>query len=60
MGHPDLIFRDGQLVLDPFMGNGTTAVVAKGTYRHFLGFETNKSMKEVIKSNLEKHIDANI
>ena len=48
----DFTSRPGSLVLDPFMGNGTTAVVAKGTYRHFLGFETNKSMKEVIKSNL--------
>jgi site-specific DNA-methyltransferase (adenine-specific) len=44
--------RPGALVLDPFMGNGTTAVAAKGTFRHFLGFEKNPAMKEVIDMNL--------
>ncbi len=29
----------GDLVLDPFMGSGTTAVAALKTYRRFLGFE---------------------
>ena len=29
----------GALVFDPFMGSGTTAVVAKKLNRHFLGFE---------------------
>ncbi|MCZ6655524.1 MAG: site-specific DNA-methyltransferase [Planctomycetota bacterium] len=31
----------GGLVLDPFMGSGTTAVVAKKFGRNFLGFEIN-------------------
>jgi DNA modification methylase len=31
----------GGLVLDPFMGSGTTAVVAKQLGRHYLGFEVN-------------------
>jgi site-specific DNA-methyltransferase (adenine-specific) len=48
----DYTTRPGDIVLDPFMGNGTTAVVAKGSFRHFLGFELNKSMKEVIEKNL--------
>ena len=48
----DFASRPGSLILDPFMGNGTTAVVAKGTYRHYLGFESNQAMKEVIESNL--------
>ena len=29
----------GGLVLDPFMGSGTTAVVAKRLCRNFIGFE---------------------
>ncbi len=44
--------RPGSLILDPFMGNGTTAVAAKGTFRHYLGFEVNKSMDAVIETNL--------
>lgn len=48
----DFTSRPGSLVLDPFMGNGTTAVVAKATYRHYLGFEINTSMREVIEINL--------
>lgn len=31
----------GELVLDPFMGSGTTAVACLETGRKFLGFETN-------------------
>jgi site-specific DNA-methyltransferase (adenine-specific) len=31
--------REGDLVLDPFMGSGTTASVAQKLGRHFLGFE---------------------
>ena len=32
----------GDLVLDPFSGSGTTAVVCKKTNRNFIGFELNK------------------
>ncbi len=31
--------REGDLVLDPFMGSGTTAYMAQKLGRHFLGFE---------------------
>lgn len=31
----------GDLILDPFMGSGTTAVAALRTGRHFAGFDTN-------------------
>lgn len=31
---------EGQLVLDPFMGSGTTAVACQNKGRHFMGFET--------------------
>lgn len=48
----DFSSRPGDLVFDPFMGNGTTAVVAKGSYRHYLGYEINKNLKETIEKNL--------
>lgn len=33
--------QSGDLVLDPFMGSGTTAVAAKVTGRDYVGFDTN-------------------
>ncbi len=44
----------GDLVLDPFMGSGTTAVCAKGNYRYFIGFEINKNMEDIINIRLSK------
>jgi DNA modification methylase len=37
----DLYTYKGDLVLDPFMGSGTTAVAAVRTERHFVGYETD-------------------
>lgn len=37
----------GGVVLDPFMGAGTTGVVAKKLNRHFIGFELNNSYIEI-------------
>lgn len=34
-----LTTKEGQTVLDPFMGSGTTAVAASRLKRHFIGFE---------------------
>ncbi|MHA1770826.1 MAG: DNA-methyltransferase [Candidatus Thorarchaeota archaeon] len=50
----DYSSRPGDLVFDPFMGNGTTAVAAKGSYRHFLGFELNPQLREIIDSAVLK------
>lgn len=43
---------EGGVVLDPFMGAGTTAVVAKKLGRHFIGFEANKSYIDIAKKRL--------
>ncbi len=48
----DFSSKPGDLVLDPFMGNGTTAVASLMNFRHFFGFEINESLKPVIESNL--------
>ncbi|MFQ3582576.1 MAG: site-specific DNA-methyltransferase [Chloracidobacterium sp.] len=37
----ELLTRPGDVVLDPFLGAGTTAVVAKKHDRRYLGFEIN-------------------
>lgn len=44
--------RPGDLIFDPFMGNGTTAVCAKANFRHYLGFEINKNLQKIIHSNV--------
>ncbi|MHA1205737.1 MAG: DNA methyltransferase, partial [Candidatus Heimdallarchaeaceae archaeon] len=46
--------KPGDIILDPFMGNGTTAVACKGAYRHYIGYEINKQMQEIIEWNLNK------
>lgn len=39
---------EGDLVLDPFMGSGTTAKVCKEMKRNWLGFELNEAYKELM------------
>jgi site-specific DNA-methyltransferase (adenine-specific) len=46
--------RPGDIVLDPFTGNATTQVAAKGEFRHYLGFELNPNMQSIIEDNLAK------
>ncbi len=48
----DFCSRPGDLVFDPFMGNGTTAVCAKARFRHFFGFEVNPGMQAILMDNL--------
>lgn len=43
---------EGELVLDPFMGSGTTAVAAKQLNRNFIGFEINKQFYEASEKRL--------
>ena len=46
--------KPGDVIMDPFMGNGTTAVASKGSFRHFLGFEINTSLRDVIEKGISK------
>ena len=45
--------RDGGIILDPFIGSGTTAVVAKKHNRGFIGIELNPEYVEMAKRRLE-------
>ena len=46
--------RPGELVLDPFLGSGTTAAVAKRLHRHFIGFELNLRYAEIARQRIAK------
>ena len=42
----------GDLILDPFMGSGTTALAAVETERHYVGFDTEESYVELARRRL--------
>lgn len=53
--------REGDKVFDPFMGSGTSCVVAKKLGRHYLGIEINEeyclwAMKRLQNADSDKHI----
>ena len=45
--------NEGDLVLDPFMGSGTTAKVARSFNRKFIGFEISKEYCELANKRLQ-------
>ncbi len=54
-----LTTREDHIVLDPFMGSGTTAVAAKSLNRHFVGFEIQEEYWEIAQQRLgEKSVSA--
>jgi len=48
----ELTTLEGQIVLDPFCGSGSTLVAAKTLKRHFIGFENEPKSVEVAKERL--------
>ena len=55
---PEKIMRlysfTGDVVLDPFMGSGTTAKVARALNRHYIGFEISAEYCDIIRKRLEQ------
>jgi site-specific DNA-methyltransferase (adenine-specific) len=59
-----LTSKENQVVLDPFIGSGSTAVAAKNLRRQFIGFEinaeycngANNRLKNVVKTDFETEI----
>lgn len=47
----------GDLVLDPFMGSGTTAVAAVATERHYVGYDTDATYVEQARARVEAERD---
>lgn len=45
--------KEGDLILDPFVGSGTTCVVAKRLNRKYIGIDNNLEYLEIAKKRLE-------
>jgi len=62
--YPELLAKDhilswsneNDLVLDPFMGAGTTAVISKDSNRNFIGFEIDESYYNIAQRRLKEHV----
>ena len=50
----DLYTYEGDIVLDPFMGSGTTAVAAMRSRRHYIGFEVDEDYLTRAAKRIEK------
>ncbi len=48
-----LFTKPGDTVLDPFMGSGTTNIVAQRLFRHSIGIEILKEYYDEVKRNIE-------
>jgi site-specific DNA-methyltransferase (adenine-specific) len=48
----------GEVVLDPFMGSGTTGVACKNLNRNFIGMELDETYFEIAKNRIENHVVA--
>ena len=46
--------NENDIVLDPFMGSGTTAIAAINTERNFIGFELNKEYFDIAQNRIEE------
>lgn len=56
----ELTTREGQVVLDPFIGSGTTAVAAKMLGRNYIGFEIDKKYAQIADKRIERANDISV
>lgn len=50
-----LTSNEGDLIVDPFMGSGTTALACVRTGRRYIGFELSKEYCQMAQKRLEQH-----
>jgi DNA modification methylase len=53
-------FPDAKVVLDPFMGSGTTAIACINTNRNYIGFELDKQYCEIANKRIQEEMLSNI
>ena len=49
----------GDIVLDPFMGSGSTGVACKELNRNFIGIELDDSYFDIGVNRIKEHIESN-
>jgi site-specific DNA-methyltransferase (adenine-specific) len=52
----ELVTRESALVLDPFMGSGTTCIAAKELGRHYIGIDIDKGSVATAEQRLSTHL----
>lgn len=55
-----LVTKEGQVVLDPFAGSGTTCVAASRLKRHYIGIEINEEICKVARSRIDEQYQTKI
>ena len=48
----------GDIILDPFMGSGTTGIACKNLNRNFIGMELEENYFNIAKERIENHEEA--
>ena len=48
--------NEGDVILDPFMGSGTTGVACKNLNRNFIGIELDETYFNLAKDRINNHI----
>lgn len=50
-----LTTEEGDLIVDPFTGSGTTAIACMNTNRRFVGFEVSKAYVDMARARVHEH-----
>ena len=51
--------KEGDVVLDPFLGSGTTAIAAQNLKRNWIGIEANCDYCELARYRIENDLNSN-
>ena len=49
----EIFTREGDTILDPYMGSGTTGIACKNLKRNFIGIELDPTYFEIAKKRIE-------
>ena len=55
----EMTTNKGDIILDPFMGSGTTAIACLNTNRQYIGFELDETYHKISVDRINKHLERN-